>query len=52
LIGSPDTIVAELVRLHEAGIDGVTLSFVNFKDELPFFIARVLPLLQQAGLRQ
>ncbi|HMF69459.1 MAG TPA: LLM class flavin-dependent oxidoreductase, partial [Phyllobacterium sp.] len=44
--------VDELVRLHAAGIDGVTLSFVNFRDELPFFIDRVLPLLKQAGLRQ
>jgi hypothetical protein len=35
-----------------ASIDGVTLSFVNFKAELPFFIERVLPLLRQAGLRQ
>jgi dimethylsulfone monooxygenase len=52
LIGRPETIVQELLRLHEAGIDGVTLSFVNFKDELPFFIDRVLPLLRQAGLRQ
>jgi hypothetical protein len=31
------------------GIDGVTLSFVNFKYELPFFIERVLPLQWQAG---
>jgi len=38
--------------LQSAGIDGVTLSFVNFRDELPFFIDRVLPLLKQAGLRQ
>jgi dimethylsulfone monooxygenase len=52
LIGSPETIVQELRRLHQEGIDGVTLFFVNFKDELPFFIDRVLPLLQQAGLRQ
>jgi dimethylsulfone monooxygenase len=29
-----------------------TASFVNFKNELPFFIDRVLPLLRQAGLRQ
>jgi hypothetical protein len=29
----------------------VTLSFVNFKDERPFFIERLLPLLRQAGLR-
>jgi dimethylsulfone monooxygenase len=35
-----------LLRLKAAGIDGVTLSFVNFKDELP------LPLLRQAGLQQ
>ena len=52
LIGRPETIVDELLRLHAAGIDGVTLSFVNFRDELPFFIDRVLPLLKQAGLRQ
>ena len=52
LIGRPETIVDELLRLHAAGIDGVTLSFVNFKDELPFFIDHVLPLLRQAGLRQ
>ena len=52
LIGSPETITEELVRLHAEGIDGVTLSFVNFRDELPFFIERVLPLLKQAGLRQ
>jgi hypothetical protein len=30
-------------------IDGVTLSFVNFKHEPPFFIEQVLPLLRQAG---
>jgi alkanesulfonate monooxygenase SsuD/methylene tetrahydromethanopterin reductase-like flavin-dependent oxidoreductase (luciferase family) len=52
LIGRPEKIVDELVRLQSAGIDGVTLSFVNFKNELPFFIDRVLPLLRQAGLRQ
>ena len=52
LIGRPERIVDELARLQAAGIDGVTLSFVNFRDELPFFIERVLPLLRQAGLRQ
>jgi hypothetical protein len=52
LIGCPERIAEELVRLKAAGIGGVTLSFVNFKDELPFFIARVLPLLRQAGLRR
>jgi hypothetical protein len=28
------------------------LSFVNFNEELPFFVDRVLPLLRQAGLRE
>jgi hypothetical protein len=39
-----------MLRLREAGIGSVTLA--NFSGELPFFIARVLPLLKQAGLRQ
>ena len=42
---------AEMVRMNEVGFAGTTVSFVNFKDELPFFIDRVLPLLQEAGLR-
>jgi FMNH2-dependent dimethyl sulfone monooxygenase len=41
-----------LVLRTYPGIDGVTLSFVNFKHELPFLIDRVLPLLRQAGLRE
>lgn len=52
LIGSPARIVDEPARLSWIGIDGVTLSFVNFKDERPLFIDRVLPLLRQAGLRK
>jgi alkanesulfonate monooxygenase SsuD/methylene tetrahydromethanopterin reductase-like flavin-dependent oxidoreductase (luciferase family) len=38
--------------MHEAGFAGTTVSFVNFKDELPYFIDAVLPLLREAGLRQ
>jgi dimethylsulfone monooxygenase len=52
LIGSPQTIAREQVRLQAAGIDGVTLSCVDFKDEGALFIARVLPLLREAGLRR
>ena len=51
LIGRPEK-MDELVRLQAAGIDSMTLSFVDFKDQLPFFMDRVLPLLRQAGLRQ
>lgn len=51
LIGTPDRIVAEMVRMHEAGYAGTTVSFCNFRDELPYFIERVLPLMGEAGLR-
>jgi dimethylsulfone monooxygenase len=51
LIGRPDRIAAEIVKMHETGFSGATLSFVNFNEELPFFVERVLPLLRQAGLR-
>jgi hypothetical protein len=40
-----------LTRMAETGFAGTTVSFVNFKDELPYFIATVLPLLREAGLR-
>jgi alkanesulfonate monooxygenase SsuD/methylene tetrahydromethanopterin reductase-like flavin-dependent oxidoreductase (luciferase family) len=42
----------EMARMHEAGFAGTTISFVNFKNELPYFIDSVLPLLRAAGLRE
>ena len=51
LVGTPQHIAAEMVRMAVAGFAGTTVSFVNFKDELPFFIETVLPLLRDAGLR-
>ena len=52
LIGTPRDIAEEMVRMSEVGFAGTTVSFVNFKDELPYFIETVLPLLREAGLRQ
>ena len=51
LVGTPAHIAAEMVRMSEAGFAGTTVSFVNFTDELPYFVATVLPLLREAGLR-
>ena len=51
LVGTPAEIAAEMVLMHGAGFAGTTLSFVNFKDELPYVIDNVLPLLKEAGLR-
>ena len=52
LIGTPDKVAADLIELHEAGFAGTTVSFFDFTNELPFFIDRVLPLLEEAGLRR
>lgn len=51
LVGTPHHIAAEMVRMSEAGFAGTTISFVNFTDELPYFLANVLPLLREAGVR-
>ena len=52
LIGTPRRIAAEMVRMSEVGFAGTTVSFVNFRSELPYFLEMVLPLLCEAGLRQ
>jgi alkanesulfonate monooxygenase SsuD/methylene tetrahydromethanopterin reductase-like flavin-dependent oxidoreductase (luciferase family) len=51
LVGTPRHIADEMVRMSEAGFAGTTVSFVNFRDELPYFIDTVLPLLRESGLR-
>jgi alkanesulfonate monooxygenase SsuD/methylene tetrahydromethanopterin reductase-like flavin-dependent oxidoreductase (luciferase family) len=51
LVGTPQFIAGQLERIAEVGFAGVALSFVNYADELPYFIATVLPLLREAGLR-
>jgi FMNH2-dependent dimethyl sulfone monooxygenase len=52
LIGTPRKIAEEMVRMSEVGFAGTTVSFVNFRDELRYFIEAVLPLLREAGLRR
>ncbi len=52
LVGTPRHIADEMIRMHQAGFAGTTVSFVNFKRELPYFITAVLPLLVEAGLRE
>lgn len=52
LIGTPERIADEMVRMHAVGFAGTTISFLNFADELPYFLETVLPLLRKAGLRR
>lgn len=51
IIGSPEHVVEDLLRLKAAGIDGVQLTFFDFEPDLAYFGEAVLPLLEQAGLR-
>jgi alkanesulfonate monooxygenase SsuD/methylene tetrahydromethanopterin reductase-like flavin-dependent oxidoreductase (luciferase family) len=52
IVGSPDDVVAELERIAALGVTGSTLVFLNYRDELPFFIQEVLPRMERAGLRR
>lgn len=51
LIGTPARIADEMVAMAEAGFAGTTVSFVNYRSELPYFLDSVLPRLVAAGLR-
>ena len=51
LVGTADTIVAELQKISAIGIDGVVLSWVDYLDGLDRWSAEVMPRLEQAGLR-
>ena len=41
IIGSPKTVLDMISDLNELGLDGIAIGFVNFKDELPYFIDNV-----------
>jgi alkanesulfonate monooxygenase SsuD/methylene tetrahydromethanopterin reductase-like flavin-dependent oxidoreductase (luciferase family) len=51
VVGAADDVAEQIVELHSAGFGGISLSFVNFERELPYFLEAVFPLLKKAGLR-
>jgi alkanesulfonate monooxygenase SsuD/methylene tetrahydromethanopterin reductase-like flavin-dependent oxidoreductase (luciferase family) len=52
IVGTPDDVVAELVRIQQIGIAGATAVFMNYLKELPYFVQEVLPRLERLGLRR
>ena len=42
----------QLIKLSNTGIDGTLISMVDYNAELPYWNERVMPLLEQAGLRK
>ncbi|GAA2351500.1 LLM class flavin-dependent oxidoreductase [Saccharopolyspora halophila] len=51
LIGSPDDVAEQIERYAAAGLTGMTLSFVDYLDELEHFAAEVIPRLEAKGIR-
>jgi alkanesulfonate monooxygenase SsuD/methylene tetrahydromethanopterin reductase-like flavin-dependent oxidoreductase (luciferase family) len=51
LVGTPRHIAGQMARMAGAGFAGTALGFLDFLAELPPFLAGVLPLLREAGLR-
>jgi FMNH2-dependent dimethyl sulfone monooxygenase len=51
LVGSPEQIVEKLQAFSKAGADGVMLSWVDYVEGLDTWNRDVMPLLEQAGLR-
>jgi alkanesulfonate monooxygenase SsuD/methylene tetrahydromethanopterin reductase-like flavin-dependent oxidoreductase (luciferase family) len=52
IIGTPDQVAAELAAVSAAGFGGITVSFVDYRSEMPYFIDNVLPRLERMKLRQ
>jgi FMNH2-dependent dimethyl sulfone monooxygenase len=51
-IGTPEQVTAQLLQLSATGIDGTLVSMVDYNQELPYWNERMMPLLEQAGLRK
>jgi alkanesulfonate monooxygenase SsuD/methylene tetrahydromethanopterin reductase-like flavin-dependent oxidoreductase (luciferase family) len=52
LVGTPERIVDQMLELADAGIEGVILAWLDYDVEIDYFGERVLPLMEQAGLRK
>lgn len=51
LIGTPEQIVDSMGDLIEMDVDGILLSWVDYKTECKQWIDKVIPLMEQAGQR-
>jgi FMNH2-dependent dimethyl sulfone monooxygenase len=51
MVGTPEQVVEQMLALHEAGADGIALSFVDYFEGLDRMEEQILPLLREAGVR-
>ncbi|MEL0138626.1 MAG: LLM class flavin-dependent oxidoreductase [Halieaceae bacterium] len=52
LVGTPEQVIDGMLAFADAGLDGITLSWVNYEEGLNQFQDTLLPLMKQAGLRE
>jgi dimethylsulfone monooxygenase len=52
VIGTPEQVAQKLIELHEAGADGIALSWPDFDQGLTQMEQDLLPRLVEAGLRE
>jgi alkanesulfonate monooxygenase SsuD/methylene tetrahydromethanopterin reductase-like flavin-dependent oxidoreductase (luciferase family) len=52
LVGTAEQIIDGMLAFSAAGLDGITLSWVNYEEGLTQFRDTLLPMMQQAGLRE
>ncbi|MGF9663330.1 LLM class flavin-dependent oxidoreductase [Arthrobacter crystallopoietes] len=51
IFGTPDDVAEGVAAVHRAGFDGMTVAFVDYAGELPYFAEEVLPRLEAMGVR-
>lgn len=52
LVGTPEQIVDEINKLSDMGVDGILISWVDYKTECKQWINEIMPLMEQAGQRK
>lgn len=52
LVGTPAQVVEKMKELNDRGVEGLILTWLDYYEELKYFGDNVLPLLEQAGLRE
>jgi alkanesulfonate monooxygenase SsuD/methylene tetrahydromethanopterin reductase-like flavin-dependent oxidoreductase (luciferase family) len=52
IFGTPDRVCRRTAQLSAVGFDGAAIIFVNYLQDLPYFVQEVLPRLENLKLRQ
>ncbi len=52
LVGTPEMIVEQFEKYSDIGLDGIALTWLDYKSGIKDFVSGVLPLMEKAGLRE